>query len=211
MTLNERSSAGSSATTEVKYSILPDRMPPIPTEKMTDAQRKAATELAAGPRGKVEGPYWPIIRSPGYMEHVQKVGAYFRYFCPLDRRINEMAALMTARSWTQQFVWDVHINQALAAGLHQSTANAIAEGRRPTAMAEDEEILHDFVTELLANKSVSDPTYAKAVSKFGESGVIDILGIVGYYTTLAMMMNVSRTPLLDRRPLPLRPTPELLR
>jgi 4-carboxymuconolactone decarboxylase len=211
MSVIDKSSVGSSASAEVRFTILPDRMPPIPTEKMTDAQRKAAAELCAGPRGKVEGPYWTIIRSPGYMEHIQKVGAYFRYFCSLDRRINEMAALMTARSWTQQFVWDVHINQALAAGLAPSTTNAIAEGRRPTAMAEDEEILHDFVTELLTNKSVSDPTYSRAVSKFEESGVIEILGIVGYYTTLAMMMNVSRTPLLDKGPLPLRPTPELLR
>ena len=211
MTSNERSSAASGAATEVRFAVLPNRMPPIPTEKMTEAQRKSAAEIIAGPRGKIEGPYWPIIRSPGFMEHIQKVGGYFRYFCPLDRRINEMAALMTARSWTQQYIWDVHINQALETGLKPAIVDAIAESRRPAAMAEDEEVLHDFVTELLANQSVTDPTYARAVSKFGEPGVIDILGIVGYYTTLAMIMNVSRTPLLENRPLPLRPTPQLLR
>ncbi|MBI2293762.1 MAG: carboxymuconolactone decarboxylase family protein [Betaproteobacteria bacterium] len=182
-------------------------MPPIPTDKMTDAQRKVAAEIAAGPRGKVEGPYWPIIRSPGLAESLQKVGEYYRYRCPLDRKLNEMAALMAARSWSQQFIWDVHILQALDAGLKNDIALAIAEGRRPAGMADDEELLYDFVTELLANQGASDATYARTVAKFGESGVIDIVGIFGYYTTLAMIMNVARTPLLEGRPMPLAPMP----
>jgi 4-carboxymuconolactone decarboxylase len=192
---------------ETRYAVLPDRMPAIAREAMTEEQKKAAAEIAAGPRGKVEGPYWPILRSPGFAGCIQKVGAYFRYHCPLERRINEMAALIAARSWSQQFVWDVHILQALEAGLSRATAAAIAEGRRPQDMEADEEALWDFLAELLANKGVSDPTYERTVEVFGESGVIDILGIVGYYTTLAMIMNVGRTSLLESRPLPLDPLP----
>jgi len=207
MTSNKKSPNAAGAASEARYAILPNRMPPIPTDKMTDAQRKVAAEIAAGPRGKVEGPYWPIIRSPGLTEALQKVGEYYRYRCPLDRKLNEMAALMAARSWSQQFIWDVHILQALDAGLKNDIALAIAEGRRPAGMAVDEELLYDFVTELLANQGASDPTYARTVAKFGESGVIDIVGIVGYYTTLAMIMNVARTPLLEGRPFPLVPTP----
>jgi 4-carboxymuconolactone decarboxylase len=211
MAPNENAPRNNDPEREARYTIRHNRMPPIPLEKMTAAQRKIAEEIAAGPRGKVEGPYWPIIRSPGYASHMQKVGAYFRYECPLDRKINEMAALMTARSWSQQFVWDVHILQALEAGLRPQIAEAIAEGRRPTGMGEDEEALYDFVTEVLANRSASDATYARAVAKFGEAGVIDILGNLGYYTTLAMIMNVSRAPLLDGRPFPLEPMPSQLR
>lgn len=211
MTPNEKSPDTSSAAREMRYAVLPNRMPPIPTDKMTDAQRKVAAEIAAGPRGKVEGPYWPILRSPGLTESLQKVGEYYRYRCPLDKKLNEMAALMAARSWTQQFEWDVHILQALDAGLKKDIAFAIAEGRRPAGMAEDEEILYDFVTELLTNKGVSDPTYARTLAKFGESGIVDFVGIVGYYTLLAMIMNVARTPLLEGRPLPLAPTPLQLR
>ena len=122
-----------------------------------------------------------------------------------------MAALMAARAWSQQFVWDVHILQALDAGLKNEIALALAEGRRPTGMAEDEEILYDFVTELLVNKGASDPTYARTVAKFSEEGVIDIIGIVGYYSLLGMVMNVARTTLLDARPMPLAPTPLRLR
>jgi len=202
MTIDKAPPAG-----ELRYAVLPDRMPPIPAERMTAEQKAVAAEIAAGPRGKVEGPYWPILRSPGFARSVQKVGAYFRYECALDRRLNEMAALIAARSWTQQFEWDVHILQALDAGLKAGVAQAIAEGRRPEGMAEDEAILYDFTAELLANKGVSDATYAKARGQFGESGIIDILGIVGYYSMLAMIMNVGRTTLLDGRLPPLDPTP----
>lgn len=196
---------------QIRYAVLPDRMPPIPTEKLTEEQKKVAAQIATGPRGKVEGPYWPILRSPGFAECIQNVGAYFRYRCPLDRKINEMAALMAARSWSQQFVWDVHILQALEAGLSPAVATAIAEGRRPDGMAKDEETLWDFVAELLATQGVSDPTYERAVNQFEERGVVDILGIVGYYTTLAMIMNVGRTALLDDRKLPIDPLPLRLR
>ncbi len=211
MSLNEKSPAASGAATEIRYAVLSNRMPPIPADKMTEAQKKVAAAIAAGPRGKVEGPYWAIIRSPGLTEVLQEVGAYYRYRCPLDKKLNEMAALMAARSWTQQFEWDVHILQALDAGLKNDIALAIAEGRRPAGMAEDEEILYDFVTELLVNKGASDATYARTVAKYGESGLIDIIGIVGYYSLLAMAMNVARTPMLEGRPLPLAPTPIQLR
>lgn len=94
MTPNEKSPAPSDGTQEMRYAVLPDRMPPIPPEQMTDAQKAVAAEIAAGPRGKVEGPYWPILRSPGFTRPVQKVGEYFRYHCPLNRRINEMTAMI---------------------------------------------------------------------------------------------------------------------
>lgn len=211
MSPNEQPAAPSARTVEMKYAILPDRMPPIPVEKMTDAQRQAVADITAGLRGEIRGPYWPILRSPGFMMSVQRVGEYTRYHCPLDRRINEMATLMGARAWTQQYAWNAHYGKAIKAGLKPSIGEAIAEGRRPTEMAKDEEILYDFLTELFANKSVSDSTYEKTVAQFGESGIIDILGIVGYYTMLGMIMNVARTAITDGRPLPLTPTPVQLR
>ncbi|NND50091.1 MAG: hypothetical protein HKN60_07550, partial [Rhizobiales bacterium] len=119
---------------EVNCAILPDRMPAMAREDMTPEQQNVADEIAAGPRGRVEGPYWPILRSPGFAGCIQNVGAYFRYECQLTRKINEMAALMAARWWSQQFVWDVHILQALEAGLARETATALAEGRRPENM-----------------------------------------------------------------------------
>jgi len=192
----------------VAVAVLPERMPEIPKEKMTEAQKQAAAELVAGPRGDVRGPFVALLRSPEFMRRVQKVGEYVRYICPLDKRINEFAAIIAARHWSQQFEWWAHYRQALAAGLTREIADAVGEGRRPAGMAEDEEIVYELLTEVLNNKGASDATYARAVAKFGEQGVIDVLGVAGYYALLAMVMNVARTAVPEGSPLPLSPLPE---
>jgi 4-carboxymuconolactone decarboxylase len=147
-------------------------------------------------------------RSPELMDRVQRVGEYIRFRCPLDKRINELAAAMTARHWTQQFEWWAHRRQALEAGLKPAVAEAIAEGRRPTGMAEDEEVVYDFLTELLVNKGVCDVTYERALRKFGEAGLIDLIAVSGYYGLLAMVMNATRTAVPEGSPLPLVPLPQ---
>ena len=188
---------------QIPIGVAPERMPKIPDDKLTPEQKKAAAALAAGPRGEVKGPFVALLRSPDFMDRVQRVGEYVRFRCPFDKRINELAAAITARHWTQQFEWWAHARQAIEAGLKPAIAEAIAEGRRPTGMAEDEELVYDFLTELLVNKSVCDATYARAVNKFGEPGVIDLIGISGYYALLAMVMNVARTAVPEGNPLPL--------
>jgi 4-carboxymuconolactone decarboxylase len=184
-----------------------DRMPPIPADKMTEAQKKAAAELAAGPRGAFRGPFVPLVRSPELMSRVQKVGEYLRYSNSLPQKLVEMTVLMTARRWTQQYEWNAHYPLALKAGLKKDVADAIAEGRHPSGMVEDEEIAYHFTTELNQNGSVSDPTYARAVSTFKEQGVIDLIALNGYYSLLGMVMGVARTPLAPGDTPMLKPFP----
>lgn len=179
----------------MSLSLPPERLPRIPPEKMTEAQKKAAAELAAGPRGELRGPFIALLRSPGLMSAVQKVGEYLRFNCPLERRVTEFATLIAARHWTQQYEWQAHYEHAMKAGLKPALADAIGEGRRPAGMAEDEEIVYDLLTESLHNRGVSDATYARAVAKFGETGVVDLVGLAGYYLMLAMIMNMARTAL----------------
>lgn len=203
-------SSASTAAREIRYAVAPERMPAIPEEKMSAAQKLAAAEICAGPRGSLRGPYVAILRSPGLMGPAQKLGEYIRFHCVLDMRINEMAALIGARYWTQQFEWFAHVPHALKAGLSSAVVDAIAEGRRPGDMAEDEEIAYDFLTELLNNTSVCDATYNRTRNEFGEEGLMDLLGVVGYYSMLAMIMNVARTAIPDGGPLPLAPFPAQL-
>jgi 4-carboxymuconolactone decarboxylase len=184
-----------------------DRMPPVPADKMTDAQKKAAAELIAGPRGKLSGPFVPLLRSPEFMSRLQKTGEYLRYDSKLGPRLNEFVILTTARIWTQQFEWSTHEPLALKAGVKQEIIDAVRAGRRPTGMDADQEIAYDFLMELHHHQSVSDETYARAVGKFGEQGVIDLVGVTGYYTMLAMIMNVARTPLPPGEQPPLTPFP----
>jgi len=112
----------------------------------------------------------------------------------MPKRVSEMVILITAREWTQQFEWTYHYRHATEAGLAREIADAIGEGRRPPKMAEDEIAAYEFAIELHNRRSVSDATYARALALFGERGVIDLTGICGYYSFLAMMMNVARTP-----------------
>lgn len=185
----------------------PERMPPIPPEQLTEAQKKVAAEIAAGPRGRVRGPFVALLRSPELLSPLQKVGEYLRYQCRLDRRIMEFATLIAARHWTQQYEWLSHHEHAMQAGLKPALAAAVAEGRRPAGMAADEDVVYDLLTETLQNKSVSDTTYERAVAQFGETGVVDLVTLAGYYSTLAMVMNMARTPLPAGKQAPLKPFP----
>jgi 4-carboxymuconolactone decarboxylase len=176
-----------------------DRMPPIPSAKLTKAQRLAAAELAAGPRGSVIGPFVPALRSPELMTRLQRLGEYLRYRNALGRRLTELAILLTARAWTQQLEWALHVEIAAEEGVSRAVIDAIAAGRTPRALAKKDAAVHALFTELHATQSVSDATYARAVAELGEAGVIDLIGVIGYYSTLAMIMNVARTPLPEGR------------
>ncbi|MGC4084672.1 MAG: carboxymuconolactone decarboxylase family protein [Vicinamibacterales bacterium] len=171
-----------------------DRMPPIPADRLTDAQRAAIAQFEAARKTGLSGPFWPLLRSPEVMSRARAMGDYLRFTSVLPPRLSEFAIIVTARQWTQSYEWDVHAPLAEKGGLKPAIIAAVAEGRRPDAMADDEDVLYTFCDELHRNKSVSDVTYARAVTTFGEQGVIDILGISGYYTMLAMVLNTARTP-----------------
>jgi 4-carboxymuconolactone decarboxylase len=182
-------------------------MPPVPAERMTPAQREVAEELTAGRRGAVYGPFVPALRSPELTRRLQKVGEYLRYEPQIPPRLREMAILLVAREWTQDFEWDVHAPLAEREGLSRDVIDAIADGRRPAAAGEEEALVYDFFVELQRSRAISDPTYARSVEALGEQGVVDLVGLIGYYATLAMIMNVARTPLPDGRTGVLRALP----
>jgi 4-carboxymuconolactone decarboxylase len=174
-----------------------DRFPPIPKDKLTAEQKKVVDAVEAGPRKSLNGPFIPMLRSPELDNRVQAVGEYLRFGSAIGRRLTEFTILLTARQWTQNYEWATHYGLALKEGVKKDVADAIAVGRRPAGMTEDEEIIYEFVMELQHNKSVSDATFERAKSKFGEKGVMDTTGLVGYYTLLAMVLNTARTPAED--------------
>ncbi|RPI43488.1 MAG: carboxymuconolactone decarboxylase family protein [Betaproteobacteria bacterium] len=164
---------------------------------MTDAQRKAAQELASGPRGRLNpsGPNALLLRSPDLMSRTQKVGEYLRYNTSLPVKLNEFAILITARQWCAQVEWLAHYPLALKAGLDPGVADDLAQGKRPHAMKDDEAAVYQFCTELHETKGVSDASFQAVADRFGERGVIDLIGVTGYYTMLAMVLNVGQQPL----------------
>jgi len=181
-----------------------DRLLPLPPERWTDAQREAAAEIVNGPRGALYGPFVPLLRSPELMGHAQRLGEYLRYRSAIGTRLTELAILVTARAWNQQVEWAIHAPIAQQAGIAPEVIEAIAQRRRPDDMSADEAAVLDFCTELQRDRRVSDRVYAQALALFGEQGVVDLMGVNGYYTFLAMVMNAAQTaaPASSVAPLP---------
>ena len=170
-------------------------MPPLDPAQMDAAQKAAFDEIVGGRRGALYGPFVPALRSPEFMRRLQRLGEYLRYDSALPPHLREMAILLVAREWTQDFEWSVHAPLAREAGLPAAVVDGIAAGGRPPEMDAPAAVVFDFVGELQRTRGVCDATYARAVAAFGERGVIDLVGTYGYYSTLAMVMNVARTPL----------------
>jgi len=181
------------------------RFKPLVESAMSEAQLKAVREVASGPRGRLEpnGPSALLLRSPDLMSRTQKVGEYLRFNSSLPRRLNEFAILITARQWTAQLEWFVHQPLAVKEGIAPAVTADLAQGKHPAGMTEDEEIVYQFCKEVHETKTVSDSVFKAAVDKFGERGVIDLIGLTGYYTMLAMVLNVARQPLPGGAPPPL--------
>jgi 4-carboxymuconolactone decarboxylase len=186
----------------VTASPVEDRLPLPPDEELTAEQRVAVAEISAGPRGGVIGPFAPLLRSPKLMTRLQKVGEHLRFSSPLDRRLFEMTILFVSRWWDQDFEWSYHHPLALEAGLDPGVADAIGEGRRPEGMDPAAAAVWDLLDELHRTTQVGDATYARALAELGDAGVVELVGTAGYYTTLAMVMNVARTPVPGGSTLP---------
>lgn len=179
------------------------RLPPIAPETYDMAQRKAAEDFMQVRHVPVFGPFEVLMRSPELMMTAQAMGDYLRYRSAIGTRLSELVILMVARRWSQDFEWNSHAPIAARQGIAADLIEAIADGRRPPAMSDDETTVYDMVDELDRNQRLSDATYDRAVRRFGERGVVDIAGLVGYYGLLAVTMNIARMPVpADGRKLP---------
>ena len=184
------------------------RMPPIAADQMTDAQKKAVADYKMLRGDDMTGPPWTVLlRVPAHIVPALQIRLHYLNASVLNPRLTEFAILIAARRWTNNWEWNAHSTAAAAAGLKADVVTAVAEGRRPNTMADDEALLYDFSVELQDNQSVSDTTYARALEKFGEPGIVEMASIQGYYTYLAMVMNAARVgvqpnakPTLERFP-----------
>lgn len=186
-----------------------DRMPPIAPDKMTDAQKKAAAEYKELRGADLTGPPWSVIlRVPDLVVPSLQMRLHNQRNSPIGPKLTELAILIAARQWTNNYEWNAHAPAAERAGLSQPIIAAVADGRRPDRMADDEAIVYDFCIEVLHNQSVSDPTYARMLAKFGEPGAVEAASLEGYYTYLSMIMNAARSPLAPGTKPALAPFPK---
>ena len=181
------------------------RFPLLTESAMTPRQREAYDGIVSGPRKGAAGPFNALLRSPDVADRVQRVGEYVRFQTTIPAPLNELAILITGRFWSAQFEFWAHRRLGITAGLGEAIIDAIAEGRRPSPMSDDERIVYDFCTELFRDKAISDRSFKAVVDRFGDRGVIDLIAATGYYSIVSMVLNVDRYPLPAGVEPPLQP------
>ena len=161
---------------------------------MTPEQKAIYDAIASGPRKSAAGPFNAWLRSPVLADRLQKVGEYVRFQSSLPKRLNEFAILIAGRYWNAAFEWAYHYPLAIEAGVPAPVLADLAAGREPVGMSADEALVYRFSTELRRDKAVSDATYAAALTRFGERGVVDLIAVNGYYDIVCMTLNVAQVP-----------------
>lgn len=180
------------------------RLPEIPETELTPPQREAIDALVNTPRGASAkgGPFLPMLYSPELLNRAQHLGEYLRYHGAIPAKLREFAILITARHWKARYEWYIHAPIAIKEGLNQAIVQALAEDRKPPAMNSEETAIYHFCTQVHRYTQVDDHTYAAAQSLLGDKGIVDLCGVCGYYSMLAMLMNVAETTLPEGAEVP---------
>lgn len=181
------------------------RMPPLKPEEMDEDQKRVVDKIVAGPRKGFYGPFLPLIYSPTLLDRVQELGLHCRYQSSLAPALSELLILISARHWTAQFEWYSHTETAEKAGVPPDAIEAIRLRQEPVLPDPDQDALYRFAQEYYAAGKVGDATFETAVDRFGRRGVVDIVGIMGYYALMSMALNVFEEPLPEGVTPPLAP------
>lgn len=170
------------------------RFPPLAREAMTPEQKAVADTIASGPRKSGAGPFDAWLRSPALADRLQKVGEYVRFQSSLPPRLSELAILIAGRHWGAAFEWASHYPLAREAGVPESVLADLGAGKVPAGMSDDEALVFDVATELRRDGTLCDATHARALTRLGERGIVDLIAIAGYYAIVCLTLNVARVP-----------------
>jgi len=177
--------------------LVGDRFKPLQYEEMTPEQKTMIDHLLAGERGGVRGPFNVLLRSPEVGDLGQQFGGAMRFRTGLPRDVSETIIIMTGRYWMAQYEWASHKAAALQNGVSLAIVEAIATGQRPTGMKPEMEVAYNLIDELLTTHQVTDATFKAAKDRYGERGVVDMIGLSGWYGLVSMLLNVDRYPLAE--------------
>jgi 4-carboxymuconolactone decarboxylase len=179
------------------------RLAPLDLAKLTPEQKKVADAIVAGPRGGLRGPFEPWLRSPHLADRAQKLGEYCRFHNSLPKELAELAICLVGRHFKAQYEFYAHARLANEAGLAPAIIEAVRTRATPPFTRDAERIVYDFVTEYLETNRVAAANYKRAIDAFGEQGVVDLVGVCGYYMLVSMTLNVFEMPLPPGVPEPL--------
>lgn len=179
------------------------RLAPLNLDTLTPEQKEVADAIRNGPRGGMRGPFEAWLRAPGLADTAQRLGAYCRFGSSLPGDINELAILLTGKHWKAQFEFWAHARLALQAGLHPDIIEAIRTGAEPPFTRDLERVVYTVVTEYFDSHRLSDATYKRALEVLGERGLVDLIGVVGYYGLVSMTLNIFEVEVPEGEKVPL--------
>jgi 4-carboxymuconolactone decarboxylase len=199
-------SASSRSHAKRVNSQAPPRLPAIPLETLTPEQQALVDAIKSGPRGRFsnEGPFAVYLHAPAFGRLAQALGGHLRYATSVPPRLKEFAILCTGRYWKAQYEWHAHAVMAAKEGVKESTIRDLQAGRPPKSAPRDEMAIYAFVKELYATRRVSDAAYARVHKLIGDAGMVELVGILGYYVMVSMTLNVFRMPLPEGSAPPFR-------
>ena len=176
---------------------LPPRLPSLALDALTQEQQALVEAIKSGPRGRFsnDGPFAVYLQAPGLGQLAQQLGAHLRFGTSVPPRLAEVAILFTAQHWKAQYEWAAHAVFAARQGVKETTIRNIQAGRAPKSAARDEQAIYAFAKELYATRRVSNATYARVHKLLGDAGTVELVGILGYYTAVSMILNIFNVPL----------------
>lgn len=166
------------------------RIPPLSPNAMTSRQKEVHDAIVSGPRGRVIGPLAVWLNRPELADRAQALGRYCRFDTSLPARLSELAILTTARFWSSEFEWAAHKPIAIEAGVSLEIVEAIRTGQNPDFDQDDEAIVFEFSQRLHTERNIDAALYQKTAAVIGETGIVDLTGLLGYYTLISMTINV---------------------
>lgn len=183
--------------------IMP-RLPAIPEERFTPAQRALVDAIRSGPRGhfKMSGPFYCYLHAPAFGALAQDLGAHCRFGTNVPPRLSEFAILVTAQHWKAQYEWAAHVGIAEQKGVKPETIRDLRAGRVPKKAPKDEQAIYAFIKEVYRDKRVSNRAYKSVNAILGDAGTVELVGLLGYYAMVAMALNVFRMPVPEGTPPP---------
>jgi 4-carboxymuconolactone decarboxylase len=165
--------------------------------EMTEHQKATYDESIAGKRGKAPAPMMAWLSSPEMARHATRLGGYLRFDTVFPAKLSEIAILVTARHWTSHYEWYAHKRLALAGGMDPKIIEDIRRRRAPQFDDPKAQAIYDVAKSLHETHVLPKPLYDHATELLGERGLVEIIGLCGYYTLVSMTLNAYEVDLPD--------------
>jgi len=201
----KKTSAKKASSRQNRQKVPSPRLPVLAEAELTAEQRALLDSIRSGPRGanvQIRGPFAVFLHAPVYGQLAQTLGGHLRFKTAVPPRLSEFAVLCTAKLWRAQYEWFAHVPQAERAGVKSSTIQALHRGQVPKSAPKDERAIYDFIHELYKTRRVSDKNYKRVSAVLGDAATVELVGILGYYVMISMILNVFRMMPPADTPLP---------